>query len=334
MIKPPSKPRGRPPRSVAVLLYDGVNAIDVSGPLEAFASVRQDDGVTPGYHITTWSLGTLIVRSESGLKLAADSAPPDNPAADLLLIPGGPGGRAPETLQRYAEWVLEHHAGFKRVVTVCTGMYIIAESGLVNGKSVTTHWAHANDLRRRYPKVRVTEDLLHTRDGRFYSSGGVTAGIDLALHIIEQDYGTRAAIDAARELVVFLRRTGSQAQFSEPLKLQALGTGRLADVCTWASNNLSADLSVESLAARAHLSARQFSRLFKQTFGKPPAQYIAALRLDAARTALSTSSASHEQIAETSGYESVDGFRRAFERRYNLNPAEYQRRFGMREFAT
>jgi transcriptional regulator GlxA family with amidase domain len=330
----PVKLRPRRPLRVAVLLFEGVNSIDVAGPLEAFASVLQDDRLTKGYEITTWSLGSLRVRSECGLQLAADIKAPDRPQAELLLVPGGPGVREPGTLASLGKWLSAHHRQFPRIASVCTGAYALAQSGLVDNRTVTTHWAHAVDLRRKFPNVHVTDDVLHTRDGKFYSSGGVTAGIDLALSLIEADWGQRAAMDAARELVVFLRRTGSQAQFSEPLKLQTQAHDRLGDVCVWASNNLGADLSVEELASRANLSPRQFSRRFKQTFGSSPAQYIATLRLDAARTALSTSGASVEQIAHTSGYDSVDGFRRAFERRYQLNPAEYQRRFGMREIRT
>jgi transcriptional regulator GlxA family with amidase domain len=329
-----SKPIVTPPKTVAILLFEGANAIDVAGPLEAFAAIRQDDGQSPGYRISSWSLGELLVRSESGLKLCADSAPPTSPRADLLLIPGGQGVREPETLRTLSQWIGKHHARFERIATICTGAYVLAESGLVDGRTLTTHWAHAADLRRRYPKVKVTDDVLHTRDGKYYSSGGVTAGIDLALSMIEADWGLRAAMDAARELVVFLRRTGSQAQFSEPLKMQAQAAGGLADVCVWASNHLSADLSVETLAARANLSTRQFSRRFKQTFGKSPAQYIATLRLDAARAALSATNATIEQIARTTGYDSVDGFRRAFERHYRLNPAEYQKRFAYKEIRT
>lgn len=328
------KPAAAPPKTVAVLLYERVNAIDVAGPLEAFAAIKQEDGKTAGYNITCWSLGDMRMRTESGLLLCADSAPPARPRADVLLIPGGCGVREPETLRTLGAWVAKHHAKFDRIATVCTGAYVVAQAGLAKSRTLTTHWAHADDLRKRYPDVNVTADVLHTRDGKFYSSGGVTAGIDLTLSMIEEDYGPRAAMDAARELVVFLRRTGTQAQFSEPLKMQAQSAGRLADVCTWAANHLNGDLSIETLASRANLSERQFSRRFKQTFGKSPAQYIATLRLDAARTALSTSGATIEQIANTTGYDSVDGFRRAFERRYEINPAEYQRRFGLREFTT
>lgn len=322
----------RKPRTVALLLYEGVNAIDVAGPLEAFAAVRGADGARD-YEPHIWSLGSCIVRSESGLRLCADIAAPEQPNADLLIVPGGAGVREPRTLTRLSAWLRRHHARFRRVAAVCTGAYVLAEAGLANGRTITTHWAHARDLQRRYPKVRVNADALFLQDGRFYSSGGVTAGIDLALELIEADCGPRAAMDAARELVVFLRRTGAQAQFSAPLKLQAATAGRLKDVCRWAATNLDADLSVETLAARSGLSSRQFSRLFRDAIGAPPASYIKALRLDAARTLLGQGAAV-AQAAEASGFSSADAFRRAFERQFGVAPSEYRRRFTLKRTRT
>lgn len=316
-------------RTVAVLLFEGVNAVDVAGPLEAFASVR-DQGGERLYRPVVWSIGARMVRSESGLRLCADAPAPKRPAADLLILPGGAGVRAPRTLAHLAAWLRAHHKAFDRVAAVCTGAYALAEAGLLDGRTVTTHWAHARDLQRRYPKVSVEAEALFMKDGRFYSSGGVTAGIDLALELIEADCGVRAAMDAARELVVFLRRTGAQAQFSKPLKMQAGPDARLADVCKWAANNLSGDLSIEGLAKRAGLSARQFSRRFHAAFGAAPASYIKTLRLDAGRTLLGQG-ASIAQAADGAGFNSADVFRRAFERGYGVAPSEYARRFKLKK---
>lgn len=317
------------PRTIAaVVLYDGVNAVDVAGPLEAFAAVRRADG-TREYAPRIWSLGPRTVRAESGLQLCADTLAPKRPCADLLIVPGGAGVREPRTLARLSEWLRCHHTRFDRVAAVCTGAYALAEAGLADGRAITTHWAHARDLQRRYPNVRVSADALFLKDGRFYTSGGVTAGIDLALELIESDCGPRAAMEAARELVVFLRRTGAQAQFSAPLKLQAAATGRLKDICRWAASNLDGDLSVEALAGRAGLSSRQFSRLFREAFAAPPANYFKALRLDAARTMLGQG-ASVERAAEGSSFSSADVFRRAFERQFGIGPSEYRRRFALK----
>lgn len=313
------------PRTIAVLLYEAVNAIDVAGPLEAFAAVRDDEGAriyTP--HI--WSLGSLTVRSEAGLLLRAETTAPERPEADILIVPGGVGVREPSNLAGLSAWLRKHHSGFDRIVAICTGAYALAEAGLLEGRSVATHWAHARDLQRRYPGVRVDGDALFLKDGRFYSSGGVTAGIDLALDLIETDCGPRAAMEAARELVVFLRRTGGQTQFSAPLKLQAVTDGRLKGVCQWAAANLEADLSIEALAARSGLSSRQFSRCFRETFGVSPARHIQTLRLDAAREHLERG-APVALAAQVTGFRSDDAFRRAFERHFDVAPSEYQRRF-------
>ena len=315
------------PKTVSVLLFDGVNALDVCGPVEALATVRLEDG-SPGYAIITYSLGALQIRTESGLGLMADAVAPDGGlGGDLLLLPGGRGARDTDVLKPVAAWIQRNQAGFRNLASICTGAYFLAEAGMVDGGIVTTHWAHSADLARRYPGVAVNADALFLRDGRIFSSGGVAAGIDLTLDLIEADYGAAAAMAVARELVVFLRRTGSQTQFSEPLRLQARGAGSLGEVCAWAAHNLGADLSVEAMAARARLSPRQFSRRFRSAFGEPPARYIHRLRLDQARAALSEPRAGVEEIAHATGFTSVDGFRRAFERRYGVAPAEFRRRF-------
>jgi len=316
-------------RTVCVLLFEGVNAIDVAGPLEAFASVRAEDGA-PLHTPRVWSVGERQVRSESGLRLCADGPLPRQARGDLLIVPGGAGVREPETLARMAAWLKRNHAGFRRIASVCTGAYALAESGLADGRKIATHWAHAHDLQRRYPSVDVDADALFRKDGRFYSSGGVTAGIDLALELIESDFGPQAAMNAARELVVFLRRSGAQAQFSEPLKMQAAAGGRLKDVCRWAAANLTADLTVEAMAARAGLSSRQFSRRFQDTFGQAPAGYIKTMRLDAARTLLAQG-ASVAQSAQGAGFASADAFRRAFERQFGVAPSAYRQRFALKK---
>ncbi|BAH39984.1 MAG TPA: GlxA family transcriptional regulator [Gemmatimonas aurantiaca] len=317
------------PITIATLLYDGVNALDVAGPLEAFAAACTGNN-TPGYTIDTWSLGALDVRTESGLLLRAHRRAPERPAADLLLVPGGSGVRDPRTLKALGDWLRRHHAAFVRIASVCTGAYAVAESGLADGRTLTTHWAHANDLARRYPAVRVQSDALCTQDGPLYSSGGVTAGIDLALSIIEKDLGVRTAAATARELVVFLRRTGTQAQFSEPLRLQAMNDDGLQEVCLWATNHPDADLSVEALATRANMSPRQFARRFRSAMGITPGRFVVTLRLDRARTALAGGRVSIKRVASGAGFQSVDGFRRAFERELGVSPSEYQQRFANR----
>ncbi|HYD85014.1 MAG TPA: helix-turn-helix domain-containing protein [Opitutus sp.] len=310
---------------VACLVFDGVNATDVAAPLEAFAAARDERG-RPLYTPAIWSVRQRTVRAESGLQLSADRMLPTRAGADLLIVPGGAGIREPQNLAGLSAWLLAHHRRFPRIASICTGAYALAEAGIVNGNSIATHWRHASALQKRYPRVRVDADALFLKDGRFYSSGGVTAGIDLALELIENDFGPRTAMDVARELVVFLRRTGTQNQFSAPLQVQTAASGRLRDVCAWAAANLDDDLSVESLAKRAGLSARQFSRCFLEAFGAPPATYFKAMRLDASRTLLEQG-ASIASVATASGFLSADVFRRAFERQYGVAPSDYRRGF-------
>ncbi|MEM6638713.1 MAG: GlxA family transcriptional regulator [Pseudomonadota bacterium] len=311
---------------VVVLLFDGVNAIDITGPLEAFAAVTPSLG-RRGYDIATWSLDGEPVRTEYGLRFLPDRELSHRARADILLIPGGEGIRQPDTLSALSAWLARHHHRFRRVVSVCTGAYALAEAGLLRGRDIATHWAQARDLAERYPDVNVDADALFLKDDKFYTSGGVTAGIDLALELIADDYGHDVASAVARELVVFVRRSGKQAQFSEPLRVQNQAPDRLVDVCRWAASHLDRDLSVASLARRASLSPRQLTRRFKDAYGTSPAAVIRRLRIDAARTLLEQGVAV-QKVAATVGFASVDGFRRAFLDVLGVTPRVYGERFG------
>jgi transcriptional regulator GlxA family with amidase domain len=329
-----------------VLLYDGVNAVDVAGPGDAFAAVRNDAGEA-GYALTFVAPSGGPVVAESGLRLLPEStvgaefswkgsAAGRSPAGgavdrrvarcDTLLVPGGRGVREPGTLSHLATWIERHHVRFERIVAVCTGAWALAEAGLLDGRRVTTHWAHADALQAHYPKLQVDSDALFLRDGSFFTSGGVTAGIDLALELIAEDFGHETATRVAREMVVYTRRSGKQAQFSAPLRLMARAPERLAEVGRWAANHLDADLRVPALARRAHLSPRQFSRRFREVFGEPPGSYVRRLRLDGARVLLEQG-VSVRRAAPAVGFASVDGFRRAFERAFGVTPREYRERF-------
>ncbi|MGF1545658.1 MAG: GlxA family transcriptional regulator [Parvularculaceae bacterium] len=312
-------------RSIAVLLFDRVNALDVAGPLEAFTTAA-DDGGAPLYDVETWAFADLAVRAESGLGLVADRPAPPSRKAHTLLVPGGAGAREPETRSRIGGWLKANARRFERVVSVCTGAYPLAASGLVDGRRLATHWAFAEDLQKSYPRVRVAPDALFLNDGRFHSSGGVAAGVDLALDLIAGDFGGRCAMDVARRMVVFFRRSGAQTQFSAPLKMQMGAPSRLAETCAWITNNLDKDLSVEALAARAGVSSRQFSRRFKDAFGLAPASYVKRLRLDAARDLLGQG-VSIARTSDAVGFMSEDGFRRAFARRFQVSPGDYRKRF-------
>jgi transcriptional regulator GlxA family with amidase domain len=314
---------------VAFLGYEGFQAMDICGPLDAFDSANH---FRPGSYATViTSLDGQPFSSESGLRIAPDCrlAQAGEPAGniDTLIIPGGAGLRRPGVAVATGEALRACAPGVRRIVSVCTGIYGLAPSGLADGCRVTTHWRYAADVTARFPALRVQADQIFLKHGRIYTSAGITAAIDLALALIEEDYGPGLAVSVARDLVVYLKRSGGQNQFSEPLQFQSRAGDRFADLAAWIVANLRADLTVEALADRAGLSPRQFNRRFRVAFGAAPAQAVEILRLDAARERLAGSAAGIDQVADAVGFASTDSFRRAFNRRFGLSPADYRARF-------
>jgi transcriptional regulator GlxA family with amidase domain len=310
---------------VALLGYNGVQTLDLAGPLDAFGAAnaaRADAYVT----LTTSLDGALFV-SEAGLRITPDCALADAGPVDTLIVPGGEGLRRPGVAAAVAEAVERLAPGVRRIVSVCTGIYGVAPSGLLDGRRATTHWRFAGDVTARFPAIRLEPDAIFVKDGPLYTSAGITAAIDLALALIEEDYGPKLALSVARELVVYLKRSGGQRQYSEPLRFQARAGDRFAELAAWIAAHLDDELPVETLAARARLSPRQFSRRFTRVFGMTPSQQIEALRLDAARDHLTGTGANVDAIAATVGFRSDDAFRRAFDRRFGLSPTDYRRRF-------
>jgi transcriptional regulator GlxA family with amidase domain len=321
-------------RRVGMIGFDGVTALDLVGPSEAFANAYvEDDGGKPrhAYEIVVLGLTRRPFRAaDSGLVFRPHATLEHAPELDTLVVPGGRGLREAATNARVAAWVKQRAVRIRRVVSVCTGLYGIAAAGLLDGRRATTHWAHADDAQRRFPRVRLEPDALYVKDGKFYSSAGITAGIDLALALIEEDLGPRAALAVARELVVYLKRPGGQEQFSEPLRFQTQSADRFADVAAWMSGHLRQDLSVEALAARACLCPRQFTRRFRKAFRTTPADFVERVRLDEARRRLCAPQETIQEIADSVGFHSSDAFRRAFERRFGVAPNAYRKRFLMR----
>jgi len=274
-------------KRIGLLGFDGVQALDLTGPAEAFsAAVIEENGVGPQrcYEVMVIGLTSKpIVAADTGLIYKPHGTIQTAPPLDTLIIPGGPGLRESETNAKVSAWVAARASHIRRIGTVCTGIYGLAPTGLLDGRRVTTHWRHARDLAARFPKLRVDPDALYLKDGNFYTSAGLTAGIDLSLALIEEDFGARVALAVARELVVYLKRPGGQEQYSEPLKFQTHATDPLADLVTWMTGHLNQNLSVETLAARTYLGARHFSRRFKDAFGTTPAAFVEDLRLGVAR---------------------------------------------------
>lgn len=320
------------PRRVAFIGFDQVNALDLVGPGEAFASAMVDDGdgPTPGYTVTILAASLSPFRSESGIVFKPQHSLNEELAIDTLIVPGGRGLRVPRTTARITAWVAKRAPGIRRIGSVCTGIYGLAPTGLLDGRRVTTHWRWSTLVAEQFPKLRMENDALYVKDGPFYTSAGITAGIDLALAMIEEDYGSETALGVAREMVVYLKRSGGQEQYSEPLRFQAESTDPLAALEPWLRGHLRQDLSVEALARRAGLSPRQFSRRFRATFRQTPAIYVENLRLGEAQRRLANTKAGIDSVAASVGFASADSFRRAFERRFGIAPRVYRRRFGGR----
>ncbi len=318
------------PKHVVIVGYDNITSLDLAGPLEAFSSAYLEDSRgshEPCYKVTIAALGTKSFSSESGLRMTAACFLSSLRHLDTLLIPGGSGMRTSGDAQKLADWIGHHHGRIRRIASVCTGIYGIAPTGLLNGRKVTTHWKFAADLAERHPKLQVNVNALYLRDGKFYTSAGITAGIDLALALIEEDFGAQVALRVAWELVMYVKRPGGQEQYSEPLKFQVESSSRFADLAAWMLGHLDQDLSVEALAERTNLCPRQFNRRFKNEFKSTPAAFVQRLRLDEARTRLSSSGSTVESIADSVGYRDADSFRRAFVQQFGVAPQQYRGRF-------
>ncbi|MFD9931881.1 GlxA family transcriptional regulator [Streptomyces massasporeus] len=311
------------PRTVLAVLFDGLQSLDVTGPLEVFAGA---DRISPGaYRIRTASLDGAPVRTTSGLTLVPDESLTGASDPDILLVPGGPGSLRPDP--RLVDWVRDRGPRAARLVSVCTGAAVLAGAGLLDGRRATTHWAYCERIAREHPAVEIDPDPVYVRDGHISTSAGVTAGIDLALALVEEDLGRDAALTIARHLVVFLRRPGNQAQFSAQLAAQTARREPLRDVQRWITDHPDADLSVDTLADRARLSPRHFARAFRAETGMTPGRYVDRVRLEHARRLLEDTAGGVEEIARTSGYGTPEAMRRAFVRTLGTPPAEYRRRF-------
>lgn len=320
-------------RLVLIPMFDGVQSLDVTGPLEVFVEAADyladhpGPSADPGYRVLTASMGGGPVRTSSGLVLTPAEDLRRVPPADIdtVIVPGGPSADclSPEI----AGWLRRCGSLSRRIASVCTGAFLLAEAGLLAGKRATTHWAYGDHLARRFPDITVDTEPIFIRDGRIATSAGVTAGIDLSLALVEEDVGRDVALAVARGLVVYLRRPCGQAQFSAQLRAQSAQRAPLREVQQWISEHPAADLSVPALASRAGLSARQFARAFAAETGVPPGKHVAATRLEAARRMLEDSGRGVEQVARACGYGTPEAMRRAFVHALGVPPSSYRSRF-------
>jgi transcriptional regulator GlxA family with amidase domain len=314
------------PRRVVILAFPDVQALDVTGPAEVFSLA--DRAHAGAYEIALVTATGAPLRTSSGLQLTPDGTLDACRARiDTLLVAGGRGVRTAAADESLSSWLRLAARRSRRVGSVCTGAFLLARAGILDGRRATTHWAACQALQRSYPSIEVEPDPIFVRDGNVYTSAGVTAGIDLALALVEEDLGPRAALDVARELVLFIRRPGGQAQFSAGLAGQSAERPSLRSLQAWIADHLDADLSVAALAERSLMSVRNFARVFTSQVGVTPAAYVEALRLERARTLLETTDAQLEEIAGRCGFGTVETLRRSFGRRLNVNPSDYRSRF-------
>src|SRR5450631_78416 len=322
------------PRRIGFLLFNGITALDAVGPMGAFATARIEDdrGRSHGcYKLITIGVTREEVVAESGLVLRPTTTLAECPLLDTLIIPGGRGLREAGTNATVSAWIKSRVRTTRRIATVCTGIYGLGPTGLLDGRRVTTHWAFARDVARQFPALLVGANALFLKDGQFYTSAGVTAGIDLSLALIEEDFGQTIALAVARELVVHMKRSGGQEQYSAPLRFQVASKDSTMECASYIQAHLDRDLSVPALAKLAHLSERQFGRQFKAVFQTSPAAFVEAVRLDESRTRLCETRCRINQLATSVGFRSDDAFRRAFERRFGVSPTDYRARFGIKQ---
>jgi transcriptional regulator GlxA family with amidase domain len=324
------------PRRVAFVTYDGVSLLDLAGPLEAFrvaAVFGRPRDIPAAYECVVVSMKGGRVKTADGVELGTKSVRSlAQSPIDTLVVPGAFEVDDVTRDRALIEWVRKQAGGCKRVCSVCVGGFLLGAAGLLDGRRAATHWLHAPLLAARHPKVRVEADAIFVRDGSIWTSAGVTTGIDLALALIEQDLGREVAMNVARMLVVYLKRSGGQSQYSSLLAAQAESDSEMFSALEqWISENLKADLHVEALAERVHMSPRNFARVYADKRGRTPAKAVEAIRVDAARRRLEESGDRIESIAEECGFSNEEQMRRAFMRNVSIPPREYRRRFASNE---
>lgn len=336
MADMPRSPRSQPRRSrpdavrvVEVLAYPAVQLLDVTGPLQVFASANEHvtaGGGTAPYVLRMVAKGGEGVTASAGIGLSARPLPRMSVAVDTLMIAGGPGVEAAMADPVLMAWLRARTRTARRVASVCTGAFLLAASGVLDGRRAATHWSYCADLARRFPAVRVESDPIFVRDGSIWTSAGVTAGIDLALALVEQDLGRTVALAVARYLVMFLKRPGGQAQFSTALSLQT-AEDRFGALHDWIGRHLAGDLSLPALAVQAGMSERTFSRRYVEATGLTPVHAVERLRVEAARRLLSETRLPVKRISQRCGFGSEETMRRSFLRLLAATPQDYRARF-------
>lgn len=321
------------PHRVVIVAFPGIELLDATGPAEVFSVASRVGGADrTGYLVRIATADGAPVTTSSGVRLMADLAFDDVVGPiDTLLVSGAieleDGGVEPVIDHEVTGWLRRAAPRARRIGSICAGAHLLAEAGLLEGRPATTHWLTAGRLAVEHPGVRVDPDPIFIRDGRVWTCAGVTSGMDMALAMVAEDHGQDLALATARMMVMYVKRSGGQSQFSVPLSVQASSDDRIDELRRWIVEHLAEDLSLEALAARTHLSPRHFTRVFRQRTSTTPAAYVEAARLEAARRLLEDSDHSLPQVAAASGLGSVETLHRVFRRRLSTTPAEYRRRF-------
>ena len=315
-----------------MLAFPDAQILDVTGPLEVFAIATRllaaKGSSDAGYRVELAAASAGPVRMSSGLELVARNSLRElRGPVDTLFVPGGEGTARAVRDTATIDWIRRVDARARRTASVCSGAFLLARAGLLDGRRATTHWRTAAALARNFPRVRVEPDRIYVRDGRIATSAGITAGMDLALALLEDDLGGELARDVARHLVLFLRRPGGQSQFSVALEAPLANRPTLRELQTWIHEHPEADLGVEALARRMGMSPRNFARIFTRELAATPARYVERARVEAARRWLEDSAAGLDEVASACGFGSAETLRRAFQRLLRVSPSAYREAF-------
>lgn len=320
-------------RRVVLLAYEQMNLLDLTGPLQALSTAsKRFTGNGPAlYETFVASVDGGAVVTSAGLPIitvALDAL--DGLAIDTIIAPGGSKDDQMRVPAQLVEWIAQNGSKVRRLCSVCTGAFLLAAAGSLEGKRVATHWDWVARLEKLQPAIEVDADRIFIKDGSVWTSAGVSAGIDLTLALIEEDYGHRVAIETARQLVMFIKRSGGQSQFSVPLAAQSDPGGRFADLHAWITAHINEDLGIERLAEQAGMSPRTFARAYVETHGRTPAKAVEAMRMEVACRALEETGLPLKSIAGRAGYANEQSLRRAFQRQLGVSPIHYRERFSAR----
>ena len=315
-------------RRIAILSVPGVQMLNVTGPMDVFSQANNQIGDAPRYVVEIVGLNSDPIKALNGTRFMPDETIHTALGEyDTVLVAGSPGIRDYEENEDLIEWLVNRARQARRVGATCTGAFLLAHAGLLDGRRATTHWNSTARMSRTFPSIKVDPSPVFVKDGTVYTTAGVTASMDLALALVEEDHGRKVALRIAKELILFIKRPGGQAQFSMHLAAQISDSGPIRDTQEWILNHVGENLSTAAMALRVGMSVRNFARLFKRESQMTPGDYVEAARVEAARRMMEEGNTSLKVVAGKCGFSDQGGLRRAFVRRLDVTPAEYRQTF-------